>query len=221
MKKCVLARLAAAGIVLICTGQSPQFASAADDRPLIWSPSKTGANAYKLRLGVRRTGRWNTSAGAEVAMGATRTGKISPPGAPVRLWGMASRESGRGAVRRSSQVSVDYNALRGTGNFGAGTARSWIVTPTLDAEVHRSIALQCNAYESRCSEPKLTQSAKVLSPVSRTSLTVQSQASSSGLSGVSRIGVEQNFGNLRLGAAVADPLLEPRSVFDISYSMRW
>ncbi|MFC0809137.1 MULTISPECIES: hypothetical protein [Sinorhizobium] len=221
MKRRIPTRLAAAGIVLICVGKSPQFASAADDRPLIWSPSKTGANSYKFRFGVRRTGRWNTSAGAEVSMDATRSGKINPPGAPVRLWGTASRGSGRGAVTRSSQVSVDYNALRGAGNFGAGTARSWIVTPTLDAEVHRSIAIQCNAYESRCSEPKLTQSAKLVSPASRTSLTVQSQVSRDGVSGVSRIGVEQNFGNLRLGAAVADPLLEPRSVVDVRYSLKW
>lgn len=131
-----------------------------------------------------------------------------------------SRERAR-AITRSSQVSVDYNALRGTGNFGAGTARSWIVTPTLDAEVHRSIALQCNAYENRCSEPRLTQSAKLVSPASRTSLTVQSQVSRDGVSGVSRIGVEQNFGNLRLGAAVADPLLAPRSVVDVRYSLKW
>ncbi|PST24966.1 hypothetical protein C7U60_07350 [Mesorhizobium plurifarium] len=221
MNRRIPARLAAAGIVLICAGTFPKLASAADDSPLIWSPSKTGANAYKLRFGVRRTGRWNTSAGAEVSMDATRSGKINPPGAPVRLWGTASRESGRGAPARSSRVSVDYNALRGTGNFGAGTARSWILTPTLDAEVHRSIALQCNAYENRCNEPRLTQSAKLVSRASRTSLTVQSQVSSGGLSGVSRIGVEQNFGNLRLGAAVAEPLLEPRSVFDIRYSLKW
>ncbi|WP_412550114.1 hypothetical protein [Sinorhizobium meliloti] len=56
---------------------------------------------------------------------------------------------------------------------------------------------------------------------SRTSLTVQSQVSRDGVSGVSRIGVEQNFGNLRLGAAVADPLLAPRSVVDVRYSLKW
>lgn len=221
MKSSIFPRLAAAGIVLICAELSPQFASAADDDPLIWAPSKTGANAYKLRFGIRRTGGWNTAAGGEVSMDATRTGKINPPDAPVRLWGKVSRESRRGAVARTSQVSVDFNALRGSGGFAAGTARSWIVTPTLDAEVHRSIALQCNAYESHCSEPKLTQSAKLVSPATQTSLVAQSQLSSGGISGLSRIGVEQGLGNLHLGAAVADPLLAPRSVFDVRYSVKW
>ncbi len=184
MKRRIPTRLAAAGIVLICVGKSPQFASAADDRPLIWSPSKTGANSYKFRFGVRRTGRWNTSAGAEVSMDATRAGKINPPGAPVRLWGTASRGSGRGAVTRSSQISVDYNALRGAGNFGAGTARK------LDRHAHARCGgptehryPNATPMRARCSEPRLTQSAKLVSPASRTSLTGADQVSRDGVSG--------------------------------------
>ncbi|WP_425336155.1 hypothetical protein [Sinorhizobium numidicum] len=221
MKKGIAARLAAAGIALVCIGPFPQTASSADNDLLIWAPSKTGTNAYKLRVGMRLPWRWDTSAGAELSMGAGPAGKINPPDAPVRLWGSFSRKSGRRAVTRSSQISMDFNALSGAGGVGAGTARTWIVTPTLDAEVHRSIALQCNAYENNCSKPSLTQTARLTSPATRTALVAQGQLSSDGISGLSRIGVEQEFGNLHLGAAVAEPLLAPRSIFELRYSLKW
>ncbi|WP_085031975.1 hypothetical protein [Ensifer aridi] len=221
MKRRILARLAAVGIAFVCVGPAPHKASAADNDPLIWAPSKTGPNAYKLRLGVRLPGRWDTSAGADLSMGAAPSGKLNPPDAPVRLWGALSQKSGRRAAARISQITMDFSALTGTGSVGAGTARTWIVTPTLDAEVHRSIALQCNAYENHCRKPKLTQTAKLASPASRTALVAQGQFSSDGVRGLTRVGIEQKFGNLHLGAAVADPLLAPRSIFDIRYSLRW
>ncbi|MCZ4089600.1 hypothetical protein [Sinorhizobium psoraleae] len=221
MKRSIATRLAAMGIAFVCVGPFRQSASAADDGPLIWAPAKTGANAYRLRLGMRFPGQWDTTAGAEFSMGAESSGKIKPPTAPVRLWGSLSRKSKGRATTRSSLFNMDFNALTGTSNVGAGTARTWIVTPTLDAEVHRSIALQCNAYENSCAKPRLTQSARLASPATRTSLVAQGELSSDGISGLSRIGFEQKFGNLQLGAAVADPLLAPRSVFDIRYSLRW
>ncbi|MBP1882585.1 hypothetical protein [Sinorhizobium mexicanum] len=220
MKRRIATRLAAVGIAFVCVGPHPQAASAADDDPLIWAPAKTGINAYRLRLGVRFPWRWNTTAGAEFSMGAAQSGKITPPAAPVRLWGALSHKSGRAATR-SSQVSLDFNALSGAGNVGAATARTWMVTPAVDAEVHRSIALQCNAYENRCVKPRLTQTARLTSPATRTSVVAQGELSADGINSVSRIGFEQKFGNLQLGAAVVDPLLAPRSVFDIRYSLRW
>ncbi|MBB4189722.1 hypothetical protein GGE07_006419 [Sinorhizobium terangae] len=220
MTRRLTTRLAAVGIAFVCAGPTLQAASAADDDPLIWAPAKTGTNAYRLRLGMRFPWNWDASTGADFAMGAAPSGKIKPVAAPVRLWGTVSRKSGRAATR-SSQVDMDFNALSGTGNFGAATARTWMVTPTVDAEVHRSIALQCNAYENRCAKPRLTQTARLASPATRTSLVAQGELSSDGISGLSRIGLEQKFGNLQLGAAVVDPLLAPRSVFDIRYSLKW
>ncbi|MCA1366187.1 hypothetical protein I6F15_02045 [Bradyrhizobium sp. BRP14] len=221
MKRDIGARFAAAGIALLCVGPIPREASAADDRPLIWTPSKTGANAYRLRFGMRLPGSWDTTAGADLSVRATPVGKIERPDAPIRLWGSASRKNKRLAVTSSSQMSIDFNALSGAGSVGAGTARTWIVTPTFDAEVHRSIGLQCNAYENHCGKPRLTQSARITSSASRTSIVAQSQLSGDGLRGLSRIGVEQKFGNLHLGAAVADPLLAPRSVLNLRYSLSW
>ncbi|WEX87395.1 hypothetical protein PZN02_003780 [Sinorhizobium garamanticum] len=220
MKRRIATRLAAVGIAFVCIGPVPKAASAADDDPLIWAPAKTGTNAYRLRLGVRFPWRWDTTAGAEFSMGAAPSGKIKPVAAPMRLWGTLSRKSGQAATR-SSQLSMDFNALSGTGNVGAATARTWMVTPTVDAEVQRSIALQCNAYENSCTEPRLTQTARIASPATRTSLVAQGELSGDGISGLSRIGLEQKFGNLQLGAAVVDPLLAPRSVFDIRYSLKW
>lgn len=220
MKRYIATRLAAVCMAFVCVGPTPQAASAADDDPLIWAPAKTGTNAYRLRLGVRFPGEWDTKAGAEFSMGAEPSGKIKAVAAPIRLWGTLSRKSGRAATR-TSQVDMDFNALSGTGNVGAATARTWMVTPTVDAEVHRSIALQCNAFENHCAKPTLTQTARLTSPATRTSLVAKGELSGEGINGLSRIGLEQKFGNLQLGAAVVDPLLAPHSVFDIRYSLKW
>jgi hypothetical protein len=221
MIKCKAARLAVASIALICAGLSAATASATDRDAFIWAPSKTGANAYRLRAGVRLPGRWDATAGAEISMRAAPSGKLDPPDAPFRLWGLLSRKRGQPAAARSTQINMDFNALSGVGNIGLGTARTWIVTPALDAEVRRNLSLQCNAYENHCRGPSLTQSARVIAPATRTSVVVHSHISDDGLSGLSRIGVEQKVGNLQFGAAVVDPLLAPRSVFDVRYSLRW
>ncbi|MCA1489805.1 hypothetical protein [Sinorhizobium alkalisoli] len=220
MRRRIAVRFAAAGIALICVGPLAP-ALAGEDGPLVWAPSRTGANAYKLRLGLRSVGRWEAASGAELAMKAAPSGKIVPPEAPVRLWGSVSRQNGPRAAARSSRVSMGFNPLTGTGNVGAGTARTWIVTPTVDAEVQRNIAVQCNVYEKHCDQPKLTQSARLSSTATKTSIAVESGLSAGGFSGLDSIGVEQGVGNLMLGAAVADPLLAPRSLFTLRYSWKW
>jgi hypothetical protein len=221
MERRIAAWLAAAGIALACVGSWPRLAPADDNGALIWAPSKTGSNAYKLRAGLRLPGNWEPSAGAELSVRATPGGKIHRPAAPIRLWGLLSRKSGRQASAQSAQVSMDFNALNGAGSVGLGTARSWIVTPTLDAEVQQNIVLQCDAQEGNCERPRLTQSARLTSPATRTSIVAQGRFSGDSISGLSRIGVEQKFGNLRLGAAVSEPLLAPRSIFDLRYSFEW
>lgn len=220
MKRRFARRFAAAGIALIWVGPFAS-ASAGEGGPLIWAPSRTGSNAYKLRFGLRSPGRWEAASGAELSMKAAPSGKIIPPEAPVRLWGTVSRQGGPRAAARSSNVSMGFNPLTGTGNIGAGTARTWIVTPTVDAEVQRNIAGQCNVYEKHCRLPRLSQSARLSSTATATSIAVQSGVSDEGFSGVDRIGVEQGVGNLKLGAAVVDPLLAPRSLFTLRYSWKW
>lgn len=220
MKRRIAARLAAAGIALICVGSFAP-ATAGEDGPLVWAPTRTGSNTYKLRLGLRWPGRVEAASGAELSLKAAPSGKIIPPEAPVRLWGTVSRQGGPRAVTRSSRVSMGFNPLTGVGNMGAGTARTWIVTPTVDAEVQRNIAVQCNVYEKHCGRPKLTQSARLSSTATRTSIVVDSRLSGEGLSGLDRIGVEQRFGNLKLGAAVVDPLLAPRSLITLRYGLKW
>lgn len=220
MRRRIAARLAAAGIALICVGPFAP-ASGGENGPLIWAPSRTGSNAYKLRFGLRSAGRWEAASGAELSMKATPSGKIIPPEAPVRLWGTVSRRSVPREAGRSSRINMAFNPVTGVGNVGAGTARTWIVTPTVDAEVQRNIAVQCNVYEKHCDQPRLTQSARLSSTATRTSIAVQSGLSGEGFSGLDRVGVEQGVGNLKLGAAVVDPLLAPRSLFTLRYSWKW
>lgn len=220
MRRRIAARFAAAGIALICVGPFAP-AVAGEDGPLIWAQRRAGSNAYKLRLGLRSPGRWEAASGAELSLKAAPSGKIIPPEAPVRLWGTVSRQGGPRAAARSSRLSMGFDPLTGAGNVGAGTARTWIVTPTVDSEVQRTIAVQCNVYEKHCGRPKLTQSARLSSTATKTSIVVESGLSGEGLSGLDRIAVEQRFGNLKLGAAVVDPLLAPRSLFTLRYSLKW
>lgn len=220
MRRRIAARFTAAGIALICVGPFAP-ALAGESGPLVWAPSRTGSNAYRLRFGLRSPGLWETAGGAEMSMKAAPSGKIVPPEAPVRLWGTVSRRSVPRAAQRSSRISMAFDPVTGAGNIGAGSARTWILTPMLDVEVQRNIAVQCNVYEKHCDRPRLTQSARLASTAARTSIAVQSRLSGEGFSGLDRIRVEKGVGNLELGAAVVDPLLAPRSLFTLRYSWKW
>ncbi|MCV9965543.1 hypothetical protein OIU34_27060 [Pararhizobium sp. BT-229] len=87
--------------ILVLSAATPM--RAADNDRLIWAPSKTGDNAYKLRMGARFSGRCETSGGAEVSVSATKAGRVDQV-SPAGFWDLLSRKRGIGTARSASET---------------------------------------------------------------------------------------------------------------------
>ena len=65
--------------------------SADEGNNLIWAPSKTGENAYRLRLGAQYSGSVDVSGGSDFSVSATKAGRVQAPPS-VGIWGLLSRQ---------------------------------------------------------------------------------------------------------------------------------
>ncbi|WP_156383016.1 hypothetical protein [Rhizobium sp. Root483D2] len=221
MMKTVVA-CAAACVLFVAAGP----VSADEGNNLIWAPSKTGENAYRLRLGAQYSGSVNVSGGSDFSVSATKAGRVQAPPS-VGIWGLLSRKKKAGPAATASQdVDVRFEAAHGSGNVRMSSSRQWIASRHIDIEGRRSLALQCNAYETQCAKARLSQSARVTAVATGTALVAQSSLdrarfAKSRLPAFDQLGVEQSFGSLNLSAAVTNPWSSARGVFKAHYALSW
>lgn len=216
-------RRAAACVASILVFSSAPAAFAGDASGYVWTPSKTGSNAYKLRMGAKvPAGRWDVSAGPEVSVSANDSGRVAEGGASAGFWGLFTRSRGSGTARTTTQdVNVNFSATSGAGNVGISSNRRIILTPRFDLESRRAVTMQCNAYESHCGQARVTQTTRVRAVETNTTLVAQSSAEVGRVRSLDQIGLEQTFGKVTLGASVSDPSREARGVFSARYSLNW
>lgn len=115
----------------------------AQERALIWQPSRLGENAYSVRLGMALPEETGTKAGLDLGMRATEGGAVQE--VPTRVWSSWSREAGD-TVRRD--VDMDFNVVTGSGTVKLSTTRKWIATPSLDVELLQAYS---SAYDGALS----------------------------------------------------------------------
>ena len=95
MMKTVVA-CAAACVLFVAAGP----VSADEGNNLIWAPSKTGENAYRLRLGAQYSGSVDVSGGSDFSVSATKAGRVQAPPS-VGIWGLLSRQKKAGPAATS------------------------------------------------------------------------------------------------------------------------
>ncbi len=213
----VLARGVACGLSILVL--LPAAAWSAEDRPLIWSPSRTGINAYALKMGARFGQRW--SAGTEVSIAATTAGRVQEP-PPVGLWGRFSRKNGTDTARSLSQdVDIKFDAPSGTGTVGLSSTRRWIATRRLDVVSQRSVSLQCTAYDHHCGSARLSQSMRIVAAGTGTAIVAQGGINDGRLRALDRLGIEQTLGRLSIGAAISNPVSKPLGSITARYALNW
>ncbi|PWE55568.1 hypothetical protein DEM27_16090 [Metarhizobium album] len=197
----------------------------ADERPLIWSPSKIAGNSYGVRMGVRlqQTGSASASLGAEVAVKASESGKIGKHGTPVQIWATVASSRGTGTARSSTrEVNFRLDAVNGSGNAAVASLHTWIVTPSLDLESNRSVSLGCNGYKSRCRDFRLSQTARLVASGSGTALVAQAGVAGRGAGVHGRVGIEQKiWGAIDFGVSVANPDRAAVGSVTAKYALNW
>ncbi len=88
-------------------------AAAKADDLLIWSPAKLSDRSYKATMGFRLPAEWETSAGADIALAATKGGAPLPDSEQAMLWGRIVRTNVTPAGQSQRGVKVSVDTLRG------------------------------------------------------------------------------------------------------------
>ncbi|WP_434733218.1 hypothetical protein NL154_19425 [Rhizobium sp. YTUHZ044] len=209
-------------IILLATVPSLTVAAKADDL-LIWSPAKVSDRSYKATMGFRLPAEWETSAGADLALAATKGGAPLPDSEQAMLWGRISKTSvtPAGQAQQGARVSVD--TLRGSGALTLSRSRSWILSDSLDMQSSRSVSVRYDPVDARETSVTASQALKLIHPWTGTSLSAGAGVSNASGDFSSTVAVNQAIlPNLNLDASVSNPFFpdEAGSV-NLRYRVSW
>ncbi|MBB4191351.1 hypothetical protein GGE45_002918 [Rhizobium aethiopicum] len=201
----------------------PLSAAAKADDLLIWSPAKVSDRSYKATMGFRLPAEWETSAGADLALAATKAGAPLPDSEQAMLWGRISKTTvtPAGQSQRGARVSVD--TLRGSGALTLSRSRSWILSDSLDMQSSRSLSVRYDPVDARETSVTASQALKLIYPWTGTSLSAGAGVSNASGDFSSTVAVNQAIlPNLNLDASVSNPFSpdEAGSV-NLRYRVSW
>jgi hypothetical protein len=208
--------------ILIAILPSLTAAARADDL-VIWSPAKLSDRSYKATMGFRLPAEWETSAGADIALAATKGGAPLPDSEQAMLWGRITRTSVTPAGRSQQGASVSVDTLRGSGALTLSRSRSWILSDSLDMQSSRSISVQFDAVDARQASVTASQALKLIHPWTGTSLSAGTGVSNASVDFSSTVAVSQTIlPNLNLDASMNNPFSgdEAGSV-NLRYRVNW
>lgn len=209
-------------ILLFAVLPSLSVAAKADDL-LIWSPAKLSDRSYKATIGFRLPAEWETSAGADLALAATRGGAPLPDSEQAMLWGRISKTTvtPAGQSQRGAKISVD--TLRGSGALTLSRSRSWILSNSLDMQSSRSVSVRYDPVDVRETSVTASQALKLIYPWTGTSLSAGAGVSNASGDFSSTVAVNQAIlPNLNLNASLSNPLSpDAAGSVNLRYRVSW
>ncbi|SCB60381.1 hypothetical protein GA0061105_110185 [Rhizobium aethiopicum] len=209
-------------IILFAIFPSLTAAAKADDL-LIWSPAKVSDRSYKATMGFRLPAEWETSAGADLALTATKGGAPLPDSEQAMLWGRISKTSVTPAGQSQQGARVSVDTLRGSGALTLSRSRSWILSDSLDMQSSRSVSVRYDPVDAKQSSVTASQALKLIHPWTGTSLSASAGVSNASGDFSSTVAVNQAIlPNLNLDASVSNPFSpdEAGSV-NLRYRLQW
>jgi hypothetical protein len=178
----------------------PAGQAAADDSLLIWSPAKISSYAYRVRMGAKAATAAEMSAGVDVSVTTSSTGRIRDTRDNARLWAEL-RGQGRSGSERSA--TAGYNPLTGRVSASAGLSRRWMASPSFDVVVTPSVSADANVRHSYRGSVRMTQKAQFQALPTGTAFVAEGTAVSGDRRVGTEFGIEQRvFDGLDLGASV-------------------
>lgn len=178
----------------------PAGQAAADDSLFIWSPAKISSYAYRLRMGAKATTAAEMSAGVDVSVTTSSTGRIRDTRDNARLW---AELRGRGRSGSERSATAGYNPLTGRVSASAGLSRRWMASPSFDVVVTPSVSADANVRHGYRGSVRVTQKAQLQALPTGTSLVAAGTAVSGDRRVGTEFGIEQRvFDGLDLGASV-------------------
>jgi hypothetical protein len=178
----------------------PASPARAGDSLVIWSPAKLSSYAYRLRMGAKAAADNPVSAGVDVSVTTSSTGRIHDTRDNARLWA-EMRGQGRSGAERS--VTAAYNPLTGRVSASAGISRRWMASPSIDVVVTPSLSADTDVRHGYGGSVRMTQKAQIQALPTGTSFTASGTATSENRAIGTEFGIEQRvFDGLDFRAAV-------------------
>ncbi|MBB3355003.1 hypothetical protein HJB79_29700 [Rhizobium lentis] len=209
-------------IILSAIVLSLTVTAKADDL-LIWSPAKVSDRSYKATMGFRLPAEWETSAGADLALAATKGGAPLPDSEQAMLWGRISKTSVTPAGQSQQGARVSVDTLRGSGALTLSRSRSWILSDSLDMQSSRSLSVRYDPVDARETSVTASQALKLIHPWTGTSLSAGAGVSNASGDFSSTVAVDQAIlPNLNLDASVSNPFSpDEASSVNLRYRVSW
>lgn len=194
----------------------------AEEAALIWAPSKLSDTAYIARIGLRIPGYDYASTGVD--LGVQSTVKGGPAEVPVRLWGQVKAASVKtAAYQLNRDIAFDLNAVTGYTSAQMGLSSKRIISPDLDMELKRSIAVSYDQNLGSWGGLNASQSIRWSNPNWGSAVLVSAGSADSLSHVTTTVAIEQKIGKRIKVTGQVDSLTgpAPRPAINARYSIRW
>ncbi|MEB2843699.1 hypothetical protein GAO09_05720 [Rhizobiales bacterium RZME27] len=120
--------------------------SLADERPLIWTPTKNSDTSYGVRLGLRLPNELQSEAGINLGLDSQKNAVVNTP---VRLWGKITASSIQTpAYQLNRDIRINLDAVTGSSGARVIMSEKRIASEALDVEVNRQYGMRYDGAAS-------------------------------------------------------------------------
>ncbi|MGK6313752.1 hypothetical protein [Neorhizobium sp. DT-125] len=195
----------------------------ADDKPLIWQPSRNSDTSYSVRLGLKLPARLEPEAGVSMGVNTTKSG--TPVETPVKFWSsFTATKIQTPAYQANRDVGFDLDGNNGSAAITMNYYEKHIATPTIDIERQSSYAMRYDGTAREWCGIDTSQSVRLSHSPSRTALVARASGSNGFRVVGAGLGVEKNFGrNLTISGALDRTSDSPDPIASVKarYSFKW
>lgn len=194
----------------------------ADERPLIWAPSKSSDTSYAVKLGLRLPSELETEAGIKLGLDASSRGAVV--NTPVKVWGRVTASSIQTpAYQLKRDIRLNLDAMTGSSLAGVSLSERRIATEKLDVEISRDYGVHYDGVASTW-RGEASQSVKVSRVDSGTAVIVKASALDTFREIGGGISLEQKIGRrLSLNGSIEQTTASdgPTSNLGARYTFKW
>lgn len=128
-------------MLMIAAGQS-----FADEKPLIWTPTKNSDTSYAVKLGMRLPDELQSEAGINLGLDAQKNAVVNTP---VKFWGKVTASSIQTpAYQLKRDIRINLDAVTGSGAARVVMSEKAIASEALDVELNRQYGVRYDGAAS-------------------------------------------------------------------------
>jgi hypothetical protein len=216
-------RILSAGAVLALACFLTAGPGLAEDKPLIWKPTRNSDTSYSVKLGLKLPTRLETEAG--VSMGVDTTTSGTPVDTPIKFWSNFTAEKIQTpAYQLNRGVGVDLDGNTGSAEITMNYYEKEIATPTIDIERRSSYGVRYDGTSGEWCGVDASQSVRLSHGPSRTALVGRASGSNGFRTLGAGVAVEKKLGQSMTVSGALDRTSDgPKPVASVNarYSFRW